>query len=519
MKNLLKIICTILILSFSSGLWADDSNTIKTLNERAKLHFMNALAPKPNDIQFFDADFILSKDAKVVFESACEISKKDKELLFADFKRSWNILPNIEFINSTALNELAEEAYNVDINSNRILISARDINGLRHAMKTLRQLSEVERGTKNYVLPFVKIKDAPALKFRGIHMCIFPETTLVEIEKFIRISAYYKFNYIIIEFWGTYPFEKNKFLSFPDKMMDKKELRRLIDLAWHLGITPIPHFQILGHVTGSLNGSSKHAILPNNPELAELFEPQAWTWCISNPKTMPIIKEAIAEIHEFFGNPPFIHTGCDEAHGLMTCYKCRRLDLHDTMKNHLVEVNSYINSRGARMMMWHDMLVVKGDKKWDGYSTWGDPATDPEKLAKDLPKNIVICDWEYSEKYKDMTDFKMHKHFKDLKYDTLVSPCANKTGMRALARKAKEDKIYGYLQTTWGFPYRYQGRTMWYTSSSAAWCNEDNFDGGWVQSCSTFGKHIVDIEKDSNFTKYEDLGVNQKQTAEFLHRN
>ena len=27
------------------------------------------------------------------------------------------------------------------------------------------------------------------------------------------------------------------------------------------------------------------------------------------------------------------------------------------------------------------------------------------------------------------------------------------------------------------------------------------------------------IEKDSNFTKYEDLGVNQKQTAEFLHRN
>ena len=69
--------------------------------------------------------------------------------------------------------------------------------GLLNAFKTLRQLAEVQRGTEKvtgYFLVQCEINDAPAMEFRGIHLCIFPETPLWDIEKQIRLAAYHKFN-------------------------------------------------------------------------------------------------------------------------------------------------------------------------------------------------------------------------------------------------------------------------------------------------------------------------------------
>lgn len=57
----------------------------------------------------------------------------------------------------------------------------------------------------------------PGLPFRGIHFCYFAETGEIQLEKMIRPAALCKFNYSVIEFWGTFPFEKHPEFQWESK--------------------------------------------------------------------------------------------------------------------------------------------------------------------------------------------------------------------------------------------------------------------------------------------------------------
>lgn len=196
------------------------------------------------------------------------------------------------------------EGYGLEVSGRGMKISARDFDGARHALKTARQLAEAGRDGDGYYIQACKISDFPALAFRAMHLCIYPETTPADLEKRVRLAAYYKFNYVVLEPWGTFPFESHPELSFFNKAFSRSELRRIVDLAYSLGITPIPQLTVLGHASGGTNEGGKHAILTRSPKMAELLEPHGWSWCMSNPRAVKLLEEAVAEMHEFFGNPP-----------------------------------------------------------------------------------------------------------------------------------------------------------------------------------------------------------------------
>ncbi|MBP5621752.1 MAG: hypothetical protein J6X44_07035, partial [Thermoguttaceae bacterium] len=87
--------------------------------------------------------------------------------------------------------------------SGTLLIAASDLSGFRDSFKTLRQLAETfgigeSTAESHYFIPEVEINDAPKISFRGMHLCWFPETRIDQIERSIRIAAYYKFNYIVL---------------------------------------------------------------------------------------------------------------------------------------------------------------------------------------------------------------------------------------------------------------------------------------------------------------------------------
>ena len=75
-------------------------------------------------------------------------------------------------------------------------------------------------------------------------------------------------------------------------------------------------FNHLGHASASRSSYGRHVVLDQNPRLATLFEPDGWTWCLSNPETLELLRAIRSELIELFGEGGFFHIGCDEAYSL-----------------------------------------------------------------------------------------------------------------------------------------------------------------------------------------------------------
>ena len=293
-----------------------------------------------------------------------------------------------------ALRDQGDEGYSLEAAPGRSAIGANPLQGVKWAMHALRQAAEREsvgRTLQGWWLPALKVRDRPALAFRGIHFCWFPECSVQLIERQIRIAACYRFNYVVLENWGVFKSERHPYLAVPNAPLTVSEAKRLAALAQDLGVTLIPQVNIYGHAALQRARGGKHATLDYGPEHLPLFEPGGWNWCLSNPEARKVVQELVVEMHEAFGSPPFFHIGCDEADP-PTCPTCRAVKPYARLVSaHIAEVAGLLRARGARAMMWHDMLLEKD--KWKPFYAHG--SVDEAGMLKTLPKDIVVCDWYY----------------------------------------------------------------------------------------------------------------------------
>ncbi|MBQ9337194.1 MAG: family 20 glycosylhydrolase [Lentisphaeria bacterium] len=432
------------------------------------------------------------------------------------FLAYWQVYPSFA-VETVAGTDLPDEGYRIEVSETELAITAGDYAGLLNAMKTLRQLAEVERGTEKlagYFLVRCEIEDAPAMPFRGIHLCIFPETPLWDIEKQIRLAAYHKFNYAVIETWGVFPFESHPEFCWADRKIDKKELKRLIRLGWELGITLIPQFNLLGHAAASRSITGKHAVLDFNPALQPLFEPEGWTWCISNPETRRILTDLVLELYEFYCRPPFFHIGCDEADNIGTCRECRKQVLKDLVRDHILYFHELFRKHGTRIIMWHDMLLQKGDPRWKGYTVCGLPEHKLDQLYRELPRDIIIADWQYRADKVNPDDpepeWPTVQFFKKEKFPVVVCPWINDGGTASLGRLAAKEKLFGMLETTWHISHDAKYRSIYWTAAASAW-NPNTVSRPGLSHRLSVAFHLRQIGWDMGVSEYEKTGFSQNQ--------
>ena len=398
-----------------------------------------------------------------------------------------------------ASEEMAPEEYKIFAEGQNLRISADSDVGVLHALKTLRQLAEANRGTEKisaYFVPELRIEDAPRTAFRGMHLCWFPETEPARIEQAVRMAAYYKYNFLVLEFWGVYPFEKHPEFCWSEKATTRAEVERLVALGKSLGIQMIPQINIYGHASWARSVSGKHTTLDFHPEFQPLFEPDGWTWCLSNPKTRQVLTDMVLELHEVFGNPPYFHIGCDEA-GSGTCRDCRRADYGQLLVSHLSYFTEILKERGCRPMLWHDMLVP--GSQFPGYVANAGART--KDLLSRLPKDILICDWQYGAP-KENESWPSMKFFQEQGFDTIACPWNNRAGIVSQAKTVQEREMYGILVTTWHH-FSTSGRmyTMLCVGSQAAWTG-----GQPSVSMENFAVHLRQVGWDMHETHYRNTG-------------
>ena len=430
------------------------------------------LVPEPVELNF-KSDVAVRLDKGVKFTIICP-DKSAVGWMRKHIAKWFGFTPMVSASLDNPISVTNTEGYVLSAVPENITVEASTLQGVRYALYTLRQIAEpisVGRVLQGWRMPQLKIKDEPAMKFRGVHFCCFPETTAAFLERQIRVAAYYKFNYAVIESWGMFRSARYPFLSLKQSWMTPEETKRLAILGKELGIMLIPQFNVFGHATGATFSSGKHITMDYYPEYAPLFEPRGgWNWCLSNPETLKVQTEYLAEMHEAFGNPPFVHIGCDEANP-PSCASCRSADSYGRMfVNHVISIASAMRSRGARIMMWHDMLLDENDDRWNGFYANGTKEI-ADMMQSSFPKDAVVCDWYYGQ-VPESKDYPTLRHFKNLGFDVLTCPWKVENVKGSIAsqgRFVRDNGMFGMLQTIWN-----QFKAVWFgvimeEASCAAW--------------------------------------------------
>ena len=293
------------------------------------------------------------------------------------------------------------------------------------------------------------IRETPALDFRCVHLCVFPETKLDFLKKCVRSCAIAKYSHIILEFWGMLKFDCLKDLSWPFAY-SKAEIKEIVKEANALGLEIIPMFNHVGHASGCRMINGKHVVLDQNPKYEYMFDSYGWVWNFEKPEVDDLLREVRKELINLCGEGKYFHLGCDEV-----CDYGRNEEKAIMMTEYINKISAELKAQGRRCIIWHDMLLSKED--CPEYTANSHKAV-ADKLLNILDRDIIIADWQYTPRH-DV--WKSSKLFKEHGFDVICCPWENLQSIKEAINTSREENLHGIIHTTWHTLFRGFGEMIY----------------------------------------------------------
>lgn len=355
-----------------------------------------------------------------------------------------------------------DERYTVFTEDNKVTVKAKKRLPLLFGCDTLIQLYDKKLGIR-----LANCDDAPSKEFRGFHLGL-PHKSQIEFVK--RLCRYVlvpmRFNTLIVEFAGGMRFDSHPEISeawlksienfkaglqpaLPHSemvsnrsLLEKEDVRDLLDYARSFGIEIVPEVQSWGHV---------QYITYAHPEIAEIEEkkievddtraedarPASFyhhSYCPSLKESLDIIHDLIDEIIEVARPERYVHIGHDEIYQVGLCKRCRTRNPADIYVEHVTHLHDYLLEKGYKTMMWSDMIHPEPVTVYK---------TAPARTR--LPKDILMLDfiWYFENNLPlDIEDDLLKEGYK-VAIGNLYSP----NFPRYESRMAKDGMIGGQTST------------------------------------------------------------------------
>ena len=336
--------------------------------------------------------------------------------------------------------------YAVNVENTGLCVAGDSEKGLINGFVTLlHQIKVKEINGENAVFEIKcgEFREAPSIKNQMVHFCIFPETELWELERFIKLCAALKYTHIVLEFWGMLRYDCLKELSW-SHAFSKEQIRPLIRTANELGLEVIPMFNHWGHASASRAIHGKHVVLDQNPCLQPMFSDDGWTWNIQKPEVRELLRKIRGELIELCGEGEYFHLGCDEAYNFEVTP-----ENYTVLTDYLNGISDELKEKGRRPIVWGDMLIAKHDWTTGNRYTVNCESAELEQLIlSDLDRNIVIADWQYIVRESPVETALV---FKEAGFDTIICPWDRTCGdsVTPCVATAKEYELFGVMHTTW----------------------------------------------------------------------
>ena len=344
--------------------------------------------------------------------------------------------------------------YSVNVTTEGVCVCARSEKTLLHGFMTLIDLFravDTEDGVAAEAA-YCEIRESAQIPNRMVHFCIFPETELWELRRFVRLCGALKYTHVILEFWGTLQYDCMKELAW-NGAFTKEQIRPVIKEANDLGLEVIPMFNHWGHASASRVMHGKHVVLDQNPALQTYFSEDGWCWDIRKPKVKALLRRIRQELTELCGNGRYFHIGCDEAYR----FEFTQENM-DFICDFINEIGDEMEAQGRKVIAWGDMLLYRyGHYHPQNRYSCNAPSPEAEHyMLEHLSRRIVIADWQYHCKHAPVETVSV---FQSAGFECLLCPWDRGTAQTAaVISTVKEQGLSGFLHTTWhtlseGMPY------------------------------------------------------------------
>lgn len=287
-----------------------------------------------------------------------------------------------QLITSFPIDTNADQAYILEVKSDKILIQAITEQGLFYGQQSVKQMLRYFSDDEGKArIPCMRIVDYPKLKYRGWMDDISrgPIPNMEFLKRAIATLAEYKLNFFNL--YTEHVFKLDRYPDIaPTDGLTAAEVKELEEYARQYHIEFFGNQQCFAHAEETFR-------IP-------FYQPMADTkfnWNPGEPKTYDFLRYELETVAKAYQSP-FFNINCDETEALGS----------GRAKDY-VEQNEGASQVYARHIQWvYNVLKPLGKK----VMMWGDIAAKDPVITSQLPKDMLMLVWSYSpsDSYVDMME-------------------------------------------------------------------------------------------------------------------
>ena len=403
----------------------------------AEANHINVL-PYPYQVTIHDGEWELQSDYQIQYD-ADNSEMKEVATICAEYLRSvtgFKLPLTTSTIKAGILFEQSEndpEAYQLSVNSNRVIITANDRAGWFYGYQTLLQLLPIEVFSDHvvktrWIAQCCAINDFPRFSWRGLMLDTSRHFLTVEaIKSIIDAMAINKLNMLHIHLnddqgWRTeikkYPklievgsVRKASVKKWHRDELDntqygpfyytQDQLRDIVAYAKKKSVNVVPEIEMPGHTVAGL------AAYPEYSCTGGPFQPYCYwgvtseIYCAGNDAVFDFLKDILTEIFDIFDQTVYIHCGGDEVPKgrWQNCPKCQKrlqdlgLDDYTQLETWFLEqMSQWLMSKGHILIGWDEMMEG-GLPNGSVVMSWR--STSAGQKAAQQGHDVVMADWTY----------------------------------------------------------------------------------------------------------------------------
>jgi hexosaminidase len=351
---------------------------------------------------------------------------------------------------------LNDEGYMLSVGPEIVVVAGASAAGVFYGLQTLKQLV---RGNKaDAYIQGVRIVDWPAMRWRGVSDDISrgPVPTVEYIKRQLRTFAAYKLNMHSFYMEHTFASKAHPLIGPEGGSLTPDEIRELVAYARSYHIEIVPEQQTFGHLHKALR-FEKYNPLAETP-YGDVLSPQ-------QEGTYKLIADWYRELNELFPGK-FFHIGEDETFELgegQSREAARVKGVGAVYFEHLNRVRDLLKQYDRKLIFWGDIALNHPD------------------LIGNIPKEMIVANWDYGPK-DDYTN--RIKPFKDAGLEQFVCPGvwgwnqifpnvdASSKNIINFVRDGQAAGAMGMLNTTWDDDGESLFEMTWYgivLGAAASW--------------------------------------------------
>ncbi|RUT79203.1 family 20 glycosylhydrolase [Ancylomarina longa] len=369
--------------------------------ESPKLYQKLSITPKPVELERTNTPFSLDKNTSIDFDDNIPELAIAAGYFNKFLKDQYHFQLPVNKKSDTTIRLVLkkisdkQEEYQLIVNSDSIVITANQTQGILHGLESLKQIIYPSQELSNgkIEIPGVKITDYPAYSWRGMHLDVcrhfFPKEEILQLLDAMAAAKLNIFHWHLTDDQGwrieikKYP-KLTQIGAFRDStiighMADnpkkykverygeyytQEDIKEVVQYAGNLGITVVPEIEMPGHAVAALRAYPQYSC--NGKHVDDFSE---WgvsddVYCAGNEKTFAFLQDILSEVIDLFPSP-YIHIGGDECPKTKwkTCPKCQakmrllHLDNEMELQSYFIKrIEKFVRSKGKRLVGWNEIL-------------------------------------------------------------------------------------------------------------------------------------------------------------------